>query len=128
MALITWLGQLLLSVIFIQGGSSAYLEPGKRPDKVAKAGIPEPELAVKANGALMAFGGLALALNIWPKLAATALLASLIPTTLVGHAFWQEEEAGPRKAQQTQFAKNLGLIGGLLLVLANRSSAAKGKS
>ena len=120
MALITWLGQLLLSVIFIQGGSSAYLEPGNRPTKVAKAGIPEPELAVKANGALMAFGGLALALNIWPKLAATALLASLIPTTLVGHAFWQEEEAGSRKAQQTQFAKNLGLIGGLLLVLAER--------
>ncbi len=125
MKLITWLGQLLLSVIFIQGGSSAYLEPGNRPARVAKAGIPEPELAVKANGALMVFAGIALALNLWPKLAATALLASLIPTTLVGHPFWEEEEEGPRKMQQTQFAKNLGLIGGLLLVLTQRSSAAK---
>ena len=123
MSLIKWLGQFLLAIIFIQGGSSAYLEPGHRPTQVAKAGIPEPELAVKANGALMVIAGIALALNIWPKLAATALLASLIPTTLVGHPFWQEEEEGPRKAQQTQFAKNLGLTGGLLLVLANRSSA-----
>ena len=122
MKLIQWLGQLLLSVIFIQGGSSAYLEPGNRPSKVAKAGIPEPELAVKANGALMVFAGIALALNFKPKLAAAALLASLIPTTLVGHPFWQEEEEGPRKMQQTQFAKNLGLIGGLLLVLAERKA------
>lgn len=125
MKLITWLGQLLLSVIFITGGSSAYLEPGNRPSKVAKAGIPEPELAVKANGALMVFAGIALALNIRPKLAATALLASLIPTTLVGHPFWEEAEEGPRKAQQTQFAKNLGLIGGLLLVLAERKPKQK---
>ena len=118
MKLVKWIAQLLLSVIFIEGGSHAFLEPGNRPARVAKAGIPEPELAVKANGALMAFAGLALALNFRPKLAATALLATLIPTTLVGHPFWQEEEEGPRKMQQTQFAKNLGLIGGLLLVLA----------
>lgn len=125
MKLIKWLAQLLLSVIFITGGSSAYLEPGKRPDQVAKAGIPEPELAVKANGAVMVFAGIALALNFRPRLAAAALLASLIPTTLVGHPFWQEEEEGPRKMQQTQFAKNLGLIGGLLLVLADRSPSSR---
>src|SRR5215467_6314648 len=106
MKFITWVGQLLLSVIFIQGGSSAYLEPGNRPTKVAKAGIPEPELAVKANGALMVIAGIALALNLWPRLAATALLASTIPTTLVGHPFWQEEEEGPRKQQQVHFFKN----------------------
>lgn len=118
MNIVKWIAQLLLSVIFITGGSSAYLEPDKRPNQVAKAGIPEPELAVKANGAVMVFAGIALALNIWPKLAAAALLASMIPTTLVGHPFWQEEEEGPRKMQQIHFAKNLGLIGGLLLVLA----------
>jgi putative oxidoreductase len=123
MNIVKWFAQVLLSVIFIEGGSSAYLEPGNRPARVAKAGIPEPELAVKINGATMVFAGIALALNFKPKLAAAVLLAALIPTTLVGHPFWQEEEEGPRKMQQTQFAKNLGLIGGLLLVLANRSSA-----
>ncbi len=107
-------------MIFIQGGSSAYLEPGNRPEKVAKYGIPEPELAVKINGAAMAFAGIALALSFKPKLAAVVLLACLIPSTVVGHAFWEEEEVGPRKNQQIHFAKNLGLIGGLLLVLADR--------
>lgn len=110
---------LLLSVIFVQGGYRAYAQPGHRVDPVAKIGIPEPELAVKANGAAMVVGGAMLGLGILPKLGAAILFASLIPTTLAGHAFWKEEDEATRKQQQTQFAKNLGLLGGLLLVIAD---------
>jgi uncharacterized membrane protein YphA (DoxX/SURF4 family) len=63
-----------------------------------------------------------LALGILPKLAAAALFASLIPTTLAGHPFWKVEDDAGRKQQQTQFAKNLGLLGGLLLVMADRKA------
>ena len=73
---------------------------------------------VVLNGAAMVIGGAMLALDIVPKLTAAALIGSLVPTTLVGHAFWNEESEAGRKAQQTQFMKNLGLIGGLLLGLA----------
>jgi uncharacterized membrane protein YphA (DoxX/SURF4 family) len=40
-----------------------------------------------------------------------------VPTTLAGHRFWEEESAA-RSGQRLQFLKNLGLIGGLLLVIA----------
>ena len=53
-------------------------------------------------------------------LAAIVLLGALIPTTLVGHAFWKEEEQAKLQNQLTQFYKNLGLVGGLLLVLAEK--------
>ena len=118
MSILRRLGQLSLSGIFITGGAQAFLAPGNRASKVAKAGLPEPESMVVLNGAAMALGGTLLALDIAPKLAAVALIGLLVPTTLVGHAFWQEESEAGRKAQQTQFMKNLGLIGGLLLVLA----------
>ena len=118
MSILRRLGQLSLSGIFITGGAQAFLAPGNRAGKVAKAGLPEPESMVVLNGAAMAIGGTLLALDIAPKLAAVALIGLLVPTTLVGHAFWQEESEAGRKAQQTQFMKNLGLIGGLLLVLA----------
>lgn len=108
---------LLLSGIFISGGASAFLQPGGRVEKVGNAGIPQPKQAVTLNAATMVFGGTLLALGILPRLAATMLLASLVPTTLVGHAFWSEENAAGRKAQQTQFFKNLGLMGGLLMVI-----------
>ena len=120
MANIKQLGYLLLSGVFIMGGYRAYAQPGHRVEQAAAIGIPEPELAVKANGLTMLIGGAMLGLGIFPKLAAAALFASLIPTTLAGHPFWKEEDEATRKQQQTQFAKNLGLMGGLLLVIADR--------
>lgn len=114
------LGQLLLAGIFIKGGADAFLQPGGRVDKVAAAGLPNPRVAVELNGAAMVVGGAMLALDIAPKLAAAGLLGSLAPTTVVGHAFWKEESAAARGAQQIQFLKNLGLLGGLLLVLTQK--------
>lgn len=112
------LSHLLLSGIFVIGGANAFIQPGGRVNLVDKAGIPEPERAVVLNGALMVAGGTLLGLNIAPKLAALILLGTLIPTTAVGHAFWNEENEANRRNHQTHFLKNLGLIGGLLLVLS----------
>jgi len=114
------LGHLLLSGIFISGGAQAFMEPGGRVDKVADAGLPEPKQAVELNGAVMVIGGALLAADIAPKLAATILIGTLVPTTIVGHAFWKEENTAGRKNQHTQFFKNLGLLGGLLLVLTEK--------
>src|SRR5262249_40069669 len=104
------LGHLLLSSIFISGGAQAFIEPGGRVNKVADAGLPEPKLAVELNGATMVVGGALLAANIAPKLAATILIGSLVPTTIVGHDFWREGNETARKHNLTQFFKNLGLL------------------
>jgi putative oxidoreductase len=109
-------GQTLLASIFIQGGASAFMKPGGRVNKVESAGIPQGHQAVVLNGALMVIGGTALAFDLAPKAAAVLLAACLIPTTFVGHAFWQEESAAGRMNQQTQFLKNLSMLGGLLVV------------
>jgi putative oxidoreductase len=114
------LSHMLLSGIFVAGGADAFLKPGPRAGKVEAAGIPEPEQAVVINGAVMVIAGLALALGIAPKLAAIVLIGTLVPTTIVGHAFWKEETDAGRKTQLTQFFKNLGLIGGLVLVLLEK--------
>jgi uncharacterized membrane protein YphA (DoxX/SURF4 family) len=114
------LGHLLLSGIFISGGAQAFMEPGGRVTKVVEAGIPESERAVELNGAVMVIGGILLATGIAPKVAATLLLGSLVPTTIVGHTFWKEENEAGRKNQLTHFLKNLGLLGGLLLVLTEK--------
>jgi putative oxidoreductase len=120
MSIVRSLGHILLSGIFITGGAQAFMEPGGRVDKVAQAGIPGPRQAVELNGAAMVIGGTLLGLSIAPKLGATILIGTIVPTTTVGHAFWKEESAAARHSQQTQFFKNLGLLGGLLLVLAEK--------
>jgi putative oxidoreductase len=115
------LGGIALAGVFVRGGWDAARNPGGRPNKVAAFGVPQPELAVRANGALMVGAGVALALGIRPRWAAAALAAALVPTTIVGHPFWQETTPAARSLQQNQFLKNLGLFGGLLLVVAGDS-------
>jgi putative oxidoreductase len=90
---------------------------------VAAAGIPRPEQAVVLNGALMILAGLLLGLGIAPRIAAALLIGSLVPTTIVGHAFWKEEPGPEREKQLLQFLKNLGLIGGLLMVVSEKQEA-----
>jgi uncharacterized membrane protein YphA (DoxX/SURF4 family) len=122
------LGRICLSGIFIVAGAEAFKAPGPRTGKVEGAGIPEPELAVKVNGATMVIAGILLALGIMPKASAGALIGTMIPTTLVGHAFWKEEKPQAQSMQRVQFLKNLGLIGGLLWVIAEASEETHAKN
>ena len=120
MSIVRSVSRLLLSGIFISGGAQAFIEPGGRIKKVAEAGFPESERAVEMNGAIMVVGGILLASGIATRLAAVLLIGTLVPTTYVGHAFWKEENEAGRKNQLTQFLKNLGLLGDLLLVLIEK--------
>jgi uncharacterized membrane protein YphA (DoxX/SURF4 family) len=113
-------GQALLGAMFVKLGFDAARSPGDRVEKAEALGLTKPELAVRGNGLAMVAGGAALVLNKVPRLAALGLIASMIPTTAAGHPFW-EAEGAERKAQQIQFMKNLGLFGGLVLVLPGRA-------
>lgn len=109
------LGEVLLSLIFIVGGGSTLLVPGPRAMQIKRLHIPLAPVAVRINGLAMVVAGLFLAVGFWAQIAAWVLIALLIPTTIFGHAFWLE--SGPRRLEQlTHLLKNLGLLGGLLLV------------
>jgi len=59
-----------------------------------------------------------------PRTAALALAASLLPTTLAGHPFWEEEDPGQRAAQRIHFGKNTAIMGGLLAVVSDANHQA----
>src|SRR5262249_8124696 len=108
-----------MAAIFIQSGVSVLREPGERHKAAAKLGLPQPELMVRLNAAGMAVAATALALGIKPRLSALALAGLLLPTSIGGHRFWEEESEHSRRAQRTQFLKNLAMFGGLLLFAAS---------
>jgi putative oxidoreductase len=116
------LGRLFLAWIFISGGASVFANPDGRASKVAAAGIPKARQSTILNSFVMIVAGSLLGLDIAPKLSALALVGSLIPTTLVGHPFWNEENPANRAGQHAHFLKNLGLIGGLLTVLTEKNN------
>jgi putative oxidoreductase len=68
----------------------------------------------------MLAGCVALALGLFPRLAAGGLAGSLVPTTLAGHPLLAPGRSGSAAQQRIHFFKNVGLFGGALLVLAER--------
>ena len=113
----------LIAAIFVSGGLDAARNPGGRTRAAASIGVPQPELAVRANGAVMVLAGLAFGIGIFPEWAAGVLAASLIPTTIAGHPFWKESDPQKRTGQRIHFLKNVAMIGGLLLAAAEERHA-----
>jgi uncharacterized membrane protein YphA (DoxX/SURF4 family) len=106
----------LMSGIYVKAGWDSFRRPaGRAVEKAGAIGLPRAELLVRANGLGMVVAGTALALGIKPRLSALTLAGLMVPTTLAGHRFWEEESQPGRSTQEVQFLKNLGLIGGLLL-------------
>ncbi len=108
-------GRLLLAGQFVYGGYLAARDPGARPAALERAGLSGGADLVRLNGAAMAVGGLALGAGILPRAASIGLIASLAPTTIVGHPFWREQDTATRSAHTLQFVKNLSMLGGLLI-------------
>jgi len=117
----------LLAAVFIRSGVQAFTDPDKLADRAKpfadkwgptldSVGLPtDARTLVKLNGGVQAASGLLLATNTLTRPAALALAGSLVPTTMAGHDFWAHEEPAQKAAHRTQFLKNLGLLGGLLL-------------
>lgn len=119
MKLLSFLSRAALAAPFVQLGYEAAKEPGMRVKAAEKVGIPQKyaDPAVRLNGATMVLGGLAVATGVQPRLGAAAIIGSLIPTTIAGHAFWNDTDPVARKTNKIQVLKNLGLAGGLLAVV-----------
>lgn len=113
----------LLASVFIAGGIDALRNPAARTDRAANLlekvptdSVPnDPDLVVRVNGAALLGGGLLLATGRLPRLASTVLAASIVPTTAIEHAFWDETDPEKKAQSRSLFLKNVGLLGGLLL-------------
>ncbi len=80
-------------------------------------GIPsDPKVAVALNAAVQIGAGSMLAAGILARLAALALAASIVPTTLAAHRFWEQEDPVQRSRHRVEFLKNTAIVGGLLVV------------
>jgi uncharacterized membrane protein YphA (DoxX/SURF4 family) len=113
----------LLAAPFIVGGLNTLRSPRSTADKAADVAVPiaeavglpaNPETLVKINAGVQVGAGLAMAVGFAPRVVALLLGATLVPTTIVGHPFWNERDPAARKAQLVQFGKNAGVLGGLL--------------
>lgn len=124
MALVRRLARPLLAAAAISASLDTLRDPKPRVAlaegigaRIARPlGLPEDAETLVKAGARIQFGaGLLLATGRVRRPAAVILLALQVPATIAEHSFWSAQTQEERSRQRTQFLRDLGLIGGLIL-------------
>lgn len=133
MKLLRRTGQAALAWVFLRSGYDVVRNPGKPAVTAAPflgtvrralpVALPDDTTLVRANAALQIAAGGLLAAGVTPRAAALALIGSLVPTTLAGHAFWKLDDEALRPNQRNHFNKNVAVLGGLLVLLSEERNA-----
>ena len=129
MAVLRALARPMLASIFIAQGYDTLRWPehvAPRAEKVVGPlkqrvnALPDnTEQLVRINGGVQLVAGSLLAIGKFPRLSALALAATLVPTTLAGHPYWEAKDEKERAQQRIHFLKNLTMLGGLLIAAAD---------
>lgn len=75
----------------------------------------DPKTLVRVNAVAQLVGAVGLASGRAPRLSSAVLAGTLVPTTLAGHAYWDEQDPAMRANQKVHFFKNVSMFGGLVL-------------
>ena len=80
-----------------------------------------PETAAQIVGATKAGAGASFAIGKFPRLSATLLAATALPTVVGRHAFWEAEDDDEKARRRTGALTDLGLAGGVLLATVDNN-------
>jgi uncharacterized membrane protein YphA (DoxX/SURF4 family) len=110
-------GRILLGGYYIMNGVQHFARMKSMVWYARSKGVPSPDIAVPATGAILILGGLSLVLGLFPVVGVALIVLFLVPTTFMMHAFWAEP-VDKRLGQRINFMKNMALIGAALMLLA----------
>lgn len=110
-AYVSLIGRLLIGLIFVMSGIHKIADPEGTQQYMAAMGITTGTTFLYAGAVFMEVaGGLSLWLGVWSKWGATALIIFMMPTTMIFHTNFGDQN------QTIHFLKNLAMMGGLLYV------------
>ena len=114
--------RLSVAALFLPAGIGKLFNLSGFAASLAGKGVPFPDLLATLGGAAEIVGPVALVLGVVPRLTALLLIAFTVVATLISHNFWTFP-AEAQSAQQTQFFKNVAIIGGLLFYFVSGPGA-----
>ena len=140
MKLVRYLARPMISAVFLTGGFETLRHPHPRAEtahpvlnRVRKLterypALPQdPVTLVRINAAVQVGAGAMLATGRLPRLSAAVLAASIVPTSLGGHRFWEHDDPAQRVNHRVHFLKNAAIAGGLLFAAGSADSAGSPK-
>lgn len=126
-AVVSILGRLFLVTIFLMSAVGNKIPQfGQVSKYMASEGVPAPDVLLAGAIVFLLIGGLTILFGYYARFGAVLLLIFLAAASYYFHDFWKiDAQANPAEFQQQMihFMKNLGLMGAMLLLIANGSGA-----
>ena len=117
--------RVLIAAVFLINGFGIVSQSVAIHEMILRGISPNLALQLSMSGRIIEiFAGLGLAFGFHRRICAVALIAFLVPATLIGHSFW----IAPGQLFQVQlinFLKNLSIIGALLLIATTGSQLSR---
>ena len=117
MKILTPLGRILFSVLFITSGISHFQYTDALTVAADGAGLPFPRASVLVSGAVILVGGILVLFGFAARIGAAMIAAFLVIAALTVNDFWTYADPQEAQAQMAHFMKNLAIAGGALLLV-----------
>ncbi|MBU0589885.1 MAG: DoxX family protein [Gammaproteobacteria bacterium] len=115
-------GRLLLALVFLPAGISKISGFAGTAGYIASKGLPLPEVGAAIAIAVEVVGGLALIAGWGTRWAAVVLAVFTLVASYFFHNYWTLP-VDQQMMQQLMFFKNIGIVGGLLILAAHGAGA-----
>ena len=110
-------GRIMLGWIFLESGFRKLIAMDPFIASLVRRHVPWPTLLGWIGAVTEFAGGAAILLGLWTRCAAVAIIVFVIIATLIGHRYWEITDVAARRVQQSNFSKNLTILGGLILLV-----------
>jgi len=114
------LGRVALGAIFVKSGLQKLMALGAFAASLAGRGVPQSSTWAVIGATVEFVGGILIVTGLRTREASLLMILFVIVATGISHRFWEFAEAA-RRAQESQFFKNLSIIGGFLLLFVSGS-------
>lgn len=114
MKYIPLIGRILFSVIFMYSSLSKF--SSNFVYEAAAKGIPMADILIPFSGILELIGALTILSGFMARWGAWLIVIVLVPVTLIMHNFWSIDDPIRHELILLTFMRNLGLIGGALMI------------
>ncbi len=115
------IGRILLGGYFLYNAYNHFADMDALTGYAASKKVPYARIGVIATGIMLLFGGATVLTGIFMIAGAWVLVAFLIATSVMMHAYWKTVEPMSRMSERINFQKNLALVGALLIIIALRA-------
>jgi putative oxidoreductase len=111
------LGRVALGAIFVKSGLQKLLALSAFAASLASRGVPQSSVWAAIGATVEFVGGILIVTGLRTREASLLMILFVIVATGISHRYWEFADAA-RRLQESQFFKNLSIIGGFLLLFA----------